>query len=600
MKLKFFLMLLLTSAIACNSNKNDKTSMTGIDAILDNYYEERLKYFPLEATAIADIRYNDQLPADISISYRNKLKDFYKNYLNKISNVEYNSLDWQDKLSYDVFKREMTIQLEGLEFKENLMPVNQFWSMHLTFPLLGSGNGNQPFKTVKDYDNFLGRMNDFYSYTDTAIFNMRKGIDEKIVPPKILMEKVLPQLQGIIVTDPMQSIFYSPLKNIPASFSKEDTDRLIDLYRKSIMEKVVASYQKLHEFIINEYMQHCRTTSGISEVPGGKEYYAFVTKFWTTTDMTPDEIFEIGQKEVARLRSEMEKVMKQTGFKGDLKSFFTYIKTDKKFMPFLTADEVVNTFKSYEVKMKPKLDELFNLMPKAKFEVRQTEKFREASASAEYNQSAPDGSRPGIFYVPVPDPTKFNIVGMEDLFLHEAIPGHHYQISIQQENDSLPKFRRFGWYGAYGEGWALYTEALGKELGLYEDPYQYFGSLSEEMHRAIRLVVDVGMHMKGWTREQAIAYSLENEAGNESDLTSEIERYMAIPGQALAYKIGQLEIIRLRQQAEKKLGHKFRISAFHDEILKDGCLPIDVLKKKMENWLYQEMQKPPENYSTAK
>jgi uncharacterized protein (DUF885 family) len=235
--------------------------------------------------------------------------------------------------------------------------------------------------------------------------------------------------------------------------------------------------------------------------------------------------------------------------------------------------------------MEPQLKKLFNLVPKTKFEVRETEKFREASSSAEYNQGAPDGSRPGIFYVPIVDATKFNVVGMEDLFLHEAIPGHHYQISLQQENTGLPRFRRFSWYGAYGEGWALYTESLGKELGLYTDPYQYFGSLSEEMHRAIRLVVDVGMHMKGWTREQAIQFSLDNEAESEADITSEIERYMAIPGQALAYKIGQMKIIELRKKAEVSLGSKFSIQKFHDEVLKDGCLPLDVFENKINIWI---------------
>ena len=254
-------------------------------------------------------------------------------------------------------------------------------------------------------------------------------------------------------------------------------------------------------------------------------------------------------------------------------------------MPYKTDEEPIEAYRAIGVKMQPQLSKLFNLVPKAKFEVRQTEKFREASASAEYNQSAPDGSRPGVFYVPVLDPTKFNVVGMEDLFLHEAIPGHHYQTSIQQENEELPKFRRFGWYGAYGEGWALYTESLGKELGLYTDPYQYFGSLSEEMHRAIRLVVDVGMHTKGWTREQAINYSLGLDAESIGDITSEVERYMAIPGQALAYKIGQMKIIEIRKRAESTLGTKFSIQNFHDEVLKDGCLPLDVFEQKMNNWI---------------
>jgi uncharacterized protein (DUF885 family) len=581
---KIYPVILFFSLAACQT-KESKNEMIGLNKLLDNYYEERLQYFPLEATAIADNRYNDTIPVDISDSYREKLKGFYKKYIDEIDNVDTASLTKQERLSYYVFKREMSIQLEGFNFRDNLMPINQFWGMHLTFALLGSGSGNQPFKTVKDYDDFLKRIGDFSAWVDTAISNLKTGIKEGYVQPKVLMERVLPQLKDIVVTDPEKSVFYGPIKNIPASFNQQDKDRLTESYKKAIMNEVVASYSKLHDFVKNEYLPNCRTTVGISEIPHGKEYYNYLARVWTTTNLTPYEIYEIGQKEVARLRGAMEGIMKETGFKGNLKEFFHFIHTDKKFFPFQADSQVINMFRSYEVKMQPKLAEYFNLVPKAKFEVRQTEKFREASASAEYNQSAPDGSRPGIFYVPVIDPKKYNVVGMEDLFLHEAIPGHHYQTSIQQENDSLPKFRRFGWFGAYGEGWALYTESLGKELGLYTDPYQYFGSLSEEMHRAIRLVVDVGMHLKGWTREQAIQFSLDNEMESEADITAEVERYIAIPAQALAYKIGQMKIIELRKRAEQKLGDKFSLKSFHDEVLEDGCLPLDIFEGKMVRWM---------------
>lgn len=558
---------------------------SALDSLLNNYYEERLKLFPLEATAIADDRYNNLLPCDLSDSYRAKIKDFYVKYKEELGKVDRQTLSGQSVLSYDIMVREMEMQIEGLKFHDNLIPVNQFWGMHLTFPLLGSGSGNQPFKTIKDYDDFLGRIHDFTGYVDTTISNMKRGMSLGMVQSKILMERVLPQLQGIIVKDAKQSVFYGPIKIFPTSFRTEDKNRLTALYETAISSEVVPAYQKLFNFIKVEYLPKCRTTAGISDIPEGKELYVYLAKFWTTTNLTPDEIFEIGQKEVARLRSEMEKVKIQTGFKGTLKEFFTFIHTDKQFMPFKQDSDVINAYRAIEMKMQPQLKKLFNLVPKAKFEIRQTEKFREASASAEYNQAAPDGSRPGIFYVPVIDATKSNVVGMEDLFLHEAIPGHHYQTSIQQENENLPKFRRFGWYGAYGEGWALYTESLGKELGLYSDPYQYFGSLSEEMHRAIRLVVDVGMHMKGMTREEAIKFSLDNEAESEADITAEIERYMAIPGQALAYKIGQMKILELRAKAEKELGDNFDIKSFHDEVLINGCLPIDIFEKEVNNWI---------------
>jgi len=434
--------------------------------LLHEYYEERLKLFPLEATGIADNRYNDTLPVDISDSYRSILRNFFTTYGEKFSKIDRAKLSGQSILSFDVMQYEMDMQVKGLSFNDNLMPVNQFWSMHLTFPVLGSGSGNQPFKTVKDYDDFLGRIHDFTSYVDTMISNMKRGMSQGIVQSKVLMEKVLPQLEGIIVKDPMQSVFAGPIKNFPADFSEQEKTRLTELYKSAIMNEVVSSYEKLHSFIKKDYLPVCRATTGISEVPGGKEMYAYLAKFWTTTDLTPDEIYAIGESEVARIRSEMERVKTETGFKGTLKEFFHFIHTDKQFMPFKQDSDVINAYRAIETKMQPQLKKLFNLVPKAKFEVRQTEAFREASASAEYQQSAPDGSRPGIFYVPVLDPTKFNNVSMEDLFLHEAIPGHHYQTSIQQENKDLPDFRRFGWYGAYGEGWALYTESLGKELGL--------------------------------------------------------------------------------------------------------------------------------------
>lgn len=579
--------LMAVSLFACTGKKEGKTenNNAALDTLLNNYYEERLQYFPLEATVIADDRYNNILPCDLADSYREKLKGFYEKYAKQLSAIDRKTLSGQSVLSYDIMVREMKMQEEGLKFHDNLMPVNQFWSMHLTFPLLGSGSGNQPFKTVKDYENFLGRIHDFTAYVDTMISNMQRGMSMGIVPPKALMQKVLPQLEGIIVKDPMASVFAGPIKDFPKTFTEEEKVRFTADYKKAIMDEIVPTYAKLHAFIKDDYIPKCRTTAGISEVSDGKEYYAYLAKYWTTTDLTPDQIYEIGKKEVARLRGEMEKVMAETGFKGTLKEFFHFIHTDKQFMPFKQDSDVINAYRAIETKEEPQLKKLFNLVPKAKFEVRQTEAFREASASAEYNQSAPDGSRPGIFYVPVLDATKFNVVGMEDLFLHEAIPGHHYQTSIQQENEDLPKFRRFGWYGAYGEGWALYTESLGKELGLYTDPYQYFGCLSEEMHRALRLVVDVGMHMKGMTREEAIALSLENDAESESDITAEIERYMAIPGQALAYKIGQMKILELRAKAEKELAGKFDIKAFHDRVLINGCLPLDIFENDINEWI---------------
>ncbi|HYI75981.1 MAG TPA: DUF885 domain-containing protein, partial [Chryseolinea sp.] len=326
-------------------------------------------------------------------------------------------------------------------------------------------------------------------------------------------------------------------------------------------------------------------TAGISEVAQGKEYYQHLINYWTTTNLPADEIFKTGEAEVARIRLEMEKVKNQVGFKGNLKAFFEHVNSDKQFMPYKTPEEVVAGFNKIHEQIRPQLKKFFNMVPKTAFEVRQTEAFRAASSSAEYNAGTPDGSRPGVFYVPILEAKTFNYTGMETLFLHEAIPGHHYQIALQYENEELPKFRRFLWFGAYGEGWALYTESLGKELGLYKDPYQYFGNLGDEMHRAIRLVVDVGIHTREWTREQAIEYMLDNEAISLQAATAEIERYMAVPGQALSYKIGQLKIMELRKKAADVLGEQFNLALFHDEVLKYGCLPLDVLESIINEWI---------------
>jgi uncharacterized protein (DUF885 family) len=389
----------------------------------------------------------------------------------------------------------------------------------------------------------------------------------------------------MMVTDVTKSIFYQPITNIPDSIDAKEKARLNDAYSKAISEKIVPAYTKLHDFLKNEYIPKAGTTSGVNAIPNGDAYYQMMIAQWTTTDLKPDSIFKLGESEVARIRSEMEKVKVQVGFKGDLQAFFKYVNEDKKFRPFKTDQEVIDAFKAIEKKIDPTLKSLFNLVPKIPFEVRQTEEFREMSASAEYSQGAPDGSRPGIFYVPVIKPEDYNISGMETLFLHEAIPGHHYQISLQQENQELPRFRRTLWYGAYGEGWALYSESLGKELGLFSDPIQYFGHLGDEMHRAIRLVVDVGLHTKGWTREQAIKYMMDNEPIAEQGAVAEIERYMAIPGQALSYKIGQLKIRELRTRAEKELGEKFNIGLFHDEVLKYGILPLNLLEQRIDQWI---------------
>jgi uncharacterized protein (DUF885 family) len=583
----FFVVALCSSLVACklsnnNSNLEDNKEL---GALFDKYYDERMQLFPLEATANGDNRFNDQMRVDFTDSYRAKLKDFYSKYLSEINEFERDHLNENDKIGYDIFKYEMQMSLEGLSFHSNYIPTNQFWGRPLDMGQMGSGVGIQPFKAVQDYDNWIKRAADFTAWSDSAIVYFRKGIAANFVLSKALVIKMIPQMEAMEVNDVTKSIFWGPVNNFPKDFSDADKQRLTEAYTKVITEQIIPSYRKLADFLKSEYLQKARTSTGIDSLPGGDKYYRYLVHYWTTTNKTADEIYNTGLAEVKRIRSIMDSVKNAVGFKGDLNAFFEYMKTDKKFTPYKTPQDVLDAFHAIQLKEEPYLKTMFGRTPKTKFEIRQTEAFRAASASAEYMQGAPDGSRPGVFYVPILDATKFNTTsGMESLFLHEAIPGHHYQSSLQMEDTSLPRFRRFLWYGAYGEGWALYCESLGKELGLYTDPYQYMGALGDEIHRAIRLVVDVGMHEKGMTREEAIKYMMDNEAIAEQGATAEIERYMAIPGQALSYKIGALKIRELRNKYQQELGNKFSLSAFHDEFLKDGCMPLDVVEKKMDAW----------------
>jgi uncharacterized protein (DUF885 family) len=384
--------------------------------------------------------------------------------------------------------------------------------------------------------------------------------------------------------DTAGNVFYAPLKALPDSMDAAAKTALAKDYTAAIEKYILPSFAKLRDFMQQEYLPKARPSSGIGGIPDGKPYYAFLIRYWTTTNLSPEEIYSTGEKEVARIRGEMEAVKDSIGFKGDLPAFFASMRTDKKLRIFTTPAAILDSFKAIEDKIMPGVKKMYGHLPKTKFEIRQTEAYRAASASAEYMPGSADGTRPGVFYVPVLDAKTFSYTGMECLFLHEAIPGHHFQISLQQENDSLPKFRRYSWIGAYGEGYALYCEGLGRELGLYTNPYMYFGRLSDEIHRAIRLVVDVGLHTKNWSREQAIKYMMDNEPVSEQEATAEIERYMAIPGQALSYKIGELKIRALRNQYANELGQAFRLPAFHDELLKDGCVPLSVLEQKMARW----------------
>lgn len=591
LKYYFYYLVFLIPFTSCKKAVQPSTSTTApitFQQIVDLYYQDKLKLLPIEATLAGINDYNDRMPIEISDSFRDTLKQFYTKYLGLLSNTNLSISNTNDSISFQLLKWDLDMGLAGLEFHDNYMPINQFNCQPLVLGQFASGESAQPFHNTKDYDNWLKRISIFPQWADTAIANMNKGINMKWVLPKSLVVKVLPQLKEIAEKETEKNLYYLPVIKLKdnSEISDIDKQRLTEAYKQMVEQQIKPAFKRLHDYMEHTYLPAARTSSGISSLPNGEKYYTYLVKLQTTSTLSPNEIFELGKQEVARIRNEMESIKLKCGFHGSLKEFFNYVIHDeKKLRPFTKPEEVIENFKSIHDKSSLFVEQQFDLMPETEFEIRRTEAFREASASAEYVQGSLENNRPGIFYVPIPDVSQYNVFQDESLFLHEAIPGHHFQIALQQENKSLPAFRKNIGYNAYQEGWALYCESLGKELNLYDDPYQYFGRLGNEMHRALRLVIDVGLHMKKWTREEAINYDLENEADSEANIIAEVERYMAWPGQALGYKIGELKIQALKKKAKATMGEKFNIQQFHNELLNAGSLPLSVLEEKIERYI---------------
>jgi uncharacterized protein (DUF885 family) len=549
-------------------------------------FEQSLRLNPLAATFIGDHRYDDRLSNSISPAYIQEKLALERRNLETARKFQQQTLSDADRLSLEIFVYDLEASIEGTAFPSHLMPINQFYSMPSLMGVLGSGTSAQPFASVEDYERFLKRIDDYVVWSDQAIVNMREGAKRGITYPRLLMEKLLPQLAELGTDDIEKSVFFDPIENLPDTISTQERARLTAKYRTAIQQTIAPAYRRLHDYIRDEYLRDARTAVGWSALPNGAQWYAYLARLSTTTELSPDEIHALGLEEVARIRGEMEGVKSQVGFEGDLAAFFKFLQDDPRFY-YSDAETLIRGYRELKTKIDARLPQLFSDFPKASYEVRAVEPFRAQSASgASYMAPSADGSRPGIFYI-----NTFNLkaqpkFGMETLSLHEAAPGHHFQVAIQQELEDLPRFRRFGdGYVAYQEGWALYAESLGKDLGLFTDPYQYYGRLSDEMLRAMRLVVDTGLHTRGWTREQAIRYMLENSSMAESDATSEVERYMAIPGQALGYKIGQIRIREIRTKAEAALGERFDVREFHSQVLRDGPLPLGVLEAKIDRWV---------------
>ena len=581
-----------TEAPATEAAAVDQAKLAAeLEQVYADYWEANLKLNPINATFIGDTRYNDQMPNFFTADFRKQAHDLNQAWLDKALALDGSRLDGPARISYDIFIRERKLTLEGERFPTWMLPMDQFSSFAAFLPMLGSGSSAQPFATVQDYDNWLKRGAATPAIFDQAIANMREGMKAGVVQPKVLMTKVLPQLDAIIKDDPAQTTFWGPIANMPKEFSEADRKRLTEAYRSMIADGMMPAYKRMRAFIADEYLPACRDTVSLSALPDGEAWYAFNAKTQTTTDLTPAQIHDIGLKEVDRIHGEMRQVMQQVGFKGDLQAFFKFMTTDKQF-EFKSEEELLAAYNALRTKIDARIPEQFSLLPKAGFEIRPVEPFRaESMAGGQYFPPSEDGTRPGIFYVNTFDLPSRKTWDAEDLYLHEAIPGHHFQIAIQQELKGVPAFRRFGGETAFAEGWGLYAESLGKDLGVYTDPYQYFGRLQGELWRAIRLVVDTGLHSKGWTRDQVIDYMKANSAVENTDAVAEAERYMAIPGQALAYKIGELKIQEQKRKAQTALGAKFDPRAFHAEVLKDGSVPLPVLEAKIDRWIKDQSGK---------
>jgi uncharacterized protein (DUF885 family) len=571
----------VSAEVAASANK-------AVLAIADEYYDAVARFEPIGATENGDNRFDDQLGLSISPAKRAAQFKLYRKFQQRLQAIKPYQLDVKGRINYDILQYELKGLIAMERFPEHLLPINQMDSVPVTLANYAGGEASQPIATVKEYDAYLSRVSQMPAWIDQAIVNMREGIKKGVTQPKAIMISALPQFQHLVSATPEASIYYTPITKLPATFSDADKQRLTAAYRKTIHDQVMPALARLSTFLDKEYVPACRTSTGLGALPDGAAWYQARVANATTTTLKPDEIHAIGLKEVARIQGQFAILGPKLGYTGPAAGLPVWVAAQPKFYPFKTEEEVQAVYHKLNDLLDTKLPLMFTLQPKAKLDLRLEPELSRATASDHYTAPAGDGSRPGVFWSVVNDPTKYGSTGMTTLFLHEGKPGHHFHIALMQELN-LPNFRKFGGNNAFTEGWALYAETLGKEMGLYDDPAQYFGHLNDEMLRAVRLVVDTGMHAQGWTREQSIQY-MKDTLGYDVVAKTETERYMAWPGQALGYKVGSLKIQELRARAEKALGDKFSLPEFHAEVLGDGTLPLALLEDKINHWIASKQQ----------
>jgi uncharacterized protein (DUF885 family) len=578
-------LLVITAGLVACAGAPPSTPDAALDSLVEEYFEKQLELSPMGATAIGDSRYDDRLDESTNAGFREAQLAVERAFLDRVRSIDAAGLSPGSRVTWEIFVSEREQSLAGQPFREDYLPLNQMSGLPMDLAVYGSGSGPQPFRDARDYDRFLKRVREFPRWADGAIALMREGMASGVTLPRPAVAKVIPQLRELVTASAKDSIFWGPVSGMPAGIKAADRERITAAYTNALEKEILPAYQRLADFLERDYLPAARTTVGWTDLPDGQAWYRWRIRGATTMEMEPEQIHEIGLAEVARIRGEMLAVKERVGFQGDLDAFFTHLEQDPKFY-FDSEAELLDAYRGVKRRIDALLPKLFSDFPKADYEIRAVEAFRAASAAgASYQAPSADGKRPGIFYVNTHNLKAQPRFGLETLSLHEAAPGHHFQIAIQQELTGLPRFRRFNGYVSYSEGWALYAESLGKELGMFTDPYQWYGRLSDEMLRAMRLVVDTGLHAKGWSREKAIQYMLDNSSLAESDVVAEVERYIVWPGQALGYKLGQLHITALRAHAQQQLGGNFDVREFHSQVLRDGAVPMDVLSAKIERWI---------------
>lgn len=570
-------------ALGQSRTATQKTAGKALHALFDAEWDYRMQQFPEEASELGDRRWNDRWTDESLEAYARRYQH-NQQVLAKLARIKRASLTGADQLNYDLFQKNYSLAVEGYKFHQFLIPLNQRGGVQTQDELADSLR----FETLKDYQDWIARMRAFPALMDQTIALMREGIKERMVHPRVIMERIPAQIDKQIVSDPTQSGFYKPFQHFSPEISAADQQRLKEEAQHAIEQQVIPAYKKFKTFFVNEYLPACFDQVGIWQVPHGNELYAYDVRRYTTTNLTPDQVHEIGLKEVARIRGEMDAVMKQTGFKGSRDDFFKYLRTDPRFF-YKSPDDLLEAYKALAKTVDPNLVKVFRKLPREPYGVEAIPAVAAPDTTAAYYRpGAADGSRSGTYFVNLYKPETRPKWEMLVLTLHESVPGHHLQIALAHEMGTIPKFRRFGGYTAFIEGWGLYAESLGDDMGLYTDPYSKFGELTYQMWRAVRLVVDTGIHAKHWTRDRAIKYFMDNAPKAQLDIVNEIDRYIAWPGQALAYKIGELKIEELRARAHEQLGPKFDLKAFHEVVLGSGPLPLDILERNVNEWIAEQ------------